>query len=89
MAATLREIVKQDTESPTKADENMLLPLAQKMGKIFGRCSSKQVQTELVEGLGNAYGFEMARKEPDVNCITCSRQAFPEPAWCDGCPGGP
>ena len=49
----------------------MLLPLAQKMGKIFGRCASKQVQTELVGGLGSTYGFHnlMARKESDVNWL--------------------
>ena len=41
----------------------MLLPLVQKMSKIFGRCASKQVQTELMEGLGHTYGFDMARKE--------------------------
>ena len=41
----------------------MLLPLAQKMSKILDRCISKQVRTELVEGLGNTYGFDMARKE--------------------------
>ena len=41
----------------------MLLPLAQKMSKIIDRCGSKQVRTELVEGLGNTYGFDMARKE--------------------------
>ena len=63
MAATLREIGKQDVESLTKVDETMLLPLAQKMGKVFGRCAIKQVRTELVEGLGNTYGFHMARKE--------------------------
>ena len=40
----------------------MLLPLAQKMGNIIGR-SSKQIRTELLEGLGNTYEFEMARKE--------------------------
>ena len=60
---TLREIGKQDMESPTKADETMLLPLAQKIGNVFGRCASKQVRTELVEGLGNTYGFDMARKD--------------------------
>ena len=43
VAAALREIGKQDMETPTKADKTMLLPLAQKMGKIFGRCASKQV----------------------------------------------
>ena len=64
----LREIGKQDIESPTKADENMLLPLAQKMGKMMGR-SSKQIRTEVVEGLGNAYGFEMARMEPNENWL--------------------
>ena len=63
MAATLREIGKHDMESPTKADETMLLPLAQKMGTVFGRCASKQVRTELMEGLGDTYGFDMARKE--------------------------
>ena len=50
----------------TKADDTMLLPLAQKMVKIFGRCASKRSKhwrTELVEGLGNTYGFHMARKE--------------------------
>ena len=59
-AATLREIGKQAIAGPTKADENMLLPLAQKMGKIIGR-SSKQIPAELVEGFGNACEFEMAR----------------------------
>ena len=48
----------------------MLLPVAQKMGKTFARCASKQVQTELVEGLGNAYGFRMARKESIGDCLT-------------------
>ena len=70
MAAALREIGKHDVESPTRADETMLLPLAQKMGKVFGRCASKQVQTELVEGLGNAYGFDMAREEPMGGWLT-------------------
>ena len=41
----------------------MLLPLAQKMSKVFNRCETKTVRTELVEGLGNTYGFDMARKE--------------------------
>ena len=41
----------------------MLLPLAQKMSKMFDRCETKTVRTELVEGLGNTYGFDMARKE--------------------------
>ena len=68
VAATLRKIVKQEMERPTTADKNMLLPLAQKMGQIIG-CSSKQIWTELVEGLGNTctYGFEMARNEPNGN----------------------
>ena len=42
----------------------MLLPLAQKMSKIIDRCGSKRVRSELVEGLGNTYGFDMARKGP-------------------------
>ena len=41
----------------------MLLPLAQKMCKVFARCEDLTVRTELVEGLGNTYGFDMARKE--------------------------
>ena len=53
MADTLREISKHDVEGPTKADKTMLLPLAQKMNKIIDRCASKQVRTELVDGLGN------------------------------------
>ena len=67
VAATLREIGKQDVESPTKADETMLLPLAQKMSKIIDRCASKQVRTELVEGLGNAYGFDNCYGEEGIN----------------------
>ena len=50
-------------EALNKADDTMLLPLAQKMSKIQDRCISKHVQTELVEGLGNTYGFDMARKQ--------------------------
>ena len=46
----------------------MLLPLAQKMGKMMGR-TSKQIQIELVEGLGNTYGFEMERKESNENWL--------------------
>ena len=49
-------------ESPTKADGAMLIHLAQKMDKIFGRSASKRARTELVEGLGNTYGFHMVRK---------------------------
>ena len=67
----LREIGKQEIESPTKAADNMPLPLAQNMGKIIGR-SSKQFRTELVKGLGNTHGFEMhimARKEPNGNWL--------------------
>ena len=41
----------------------MLLPLAQKMSQILDRCASKHIRTELVEGLGNTYGFDMASKE--------------------------
>ena len=63
VSTTLREIGKQDVEAPTKADETMLLPLAQKMSKVFDRCETKTVRTELVERLGNTYGFDMARKE--------------------------
>ena len=63
VSTTLREIGKQDIEAPTKADNDMLLPLAQKMSKVFDRCETKTVRTELVEGLGNTYGFDMARKE--------------------------
>ena len=63
ISTTFREIGKQNIEAPTKADENMLLPLAQKMNKVFDRCETKTVRTELVEGLGNTYGFDMARKE--------------------------
>ena len=62
VATPLREIGKQDVEAPTKADETVLLPLAQKMGKVFDRCEDKTVRTELVEGLGNTYGFDMKRK---------------------------
>jgi hypothetical protein len=63
VSTTLREIGKQDIEGPTKADNEMLLPLAQKMCKVFDRCEDFTVRTELVEGLGNTYGFDMARKE--------------------------
>ena len=53
-------------EAPAKADENMLMSLAQKMSKVVNRCETKTVRTELVEGLGNTDGFGMARKEsPD------------------------
>ena len=57
-------------EAPTKADETMLLPLAQKMSKVFDRCEDKTVRTELVEGLGNTYGFDMAR-EGSLECYLC------------------
>ena len=63
VATTLREIGKHDAEAPTKADETMLLPLAQKMSKVLDRCTSKAVRTKLVEGLGNTYGFDMVRNE--------------------------
>ena len=63
ISTTLREIGKIDIESPTPADNQMLLPLAQKMCKVFARCEDLTVQTELVEGLGNTYGYDKARKE--------------------------
>ena len=44
------------------------MPLAQKMGKLLGR-ASKQIRTELVEGSGNTYGLEMARKEPNESWL--------------------
>ena len=47
----------------------MLLPLAQKMSKMTDRCASKQVPTELVEGLGNTYGCDMARNESMQECL--------------------
>ena len=49
VSTTLREIGKQDIEAPTKADNGMLLPLARKMSKVFDRCETKVVRTELVE----------------------------------------
>ena len=61
VAATLREIGKQDVEALTKADEKMLLPLAQKMSKVPNRRETKTSRTELIGGLGNTYGFGMAR----------------------------
>ena len=63
ISTTLQEIGKQDVEAPTKADKIMLLPLAQKMSKIHDRYISQHIQTELIEGLGNTYGLNMARKE--------------------------
>ena len=48
----------------------MLLPLAQKMGKVIARCEDKTVRTELVKGLGNTYGFGMAMKE-SLDCYLC------------------
>ena len=68
-ATTLREIGKPDIEGPTKADTDMLLPLAQKMSNVFGRCETKTVRTELVEGLGNTYGFDITRKESLVRYL--------------------
>ena len=70
VATTLREVGKQDVEAPTKADETMLLPLPQKMGKVFDHCEDKTVRTELVEGWGNTYGFGMARKG-SLECDLC------------------
>ena len=61
----------------------MHLPLAQKMSKILDRCISKQVRTEPVEGLGNNYGFGMARKESmeawlirGLYCMFCYDRPF-------------
>ena len=50
-------------EAPTKADETMILPLAQKMSKVLDRCTGKAVRTELVGGLGNTYGFDIIGEE--------------------------
>ena len=41
VSTTLREIGKQDVEAPTKADNDMLLPLARKMSKMFDCCEAK------------------------------------------------
>ena len=57
-------------ESSTNADETMLLPLAQNMGKIFSRCASNQVRTELMEGLGSTYGLHVSRKESMGDWLT-------------------
>ena len=59
-------------EALTKADETMLLPLAQKMSKVLDRCTSKQVRTELVEGFGSTYGFDMSREE-SIECWLVTR----------------
>ena len=48
----------------------MRRPLAQKMGKVFDRGEDLAVQTEPVGGLGSAYGFDRARKEP-LGCYLC------------------
>ena len=40
------------------------------MGKIFGRCASKQAVTEFVEGLCNTYGFHMGRNESIDDWLT-------------------
>ena len=60
---TIREIGKQDIEAPAKADNEMLLPLAQKMSKVFDCCGDLTVRAEPVLALGNTYGFDMARRE--------------------------
>ena len=71
----------------------MLLPVAQKTGKLLDRCASEQVRTELVEGLGNTYGFGMARKELMEGwrirvlyhmALYHMRQAMPRPTGGDG-----
>ena len=40
------------------------------MSIIIDRRASKQVQTELVEGLGDTYGFDMAKKESMESWLT-------------------
>ena len=70
VSTTLREIGKQDIEAPTKADNDMLLPLAQKVSKVFGRCEDLTVRTELVKRLGNTHGVDRARKE-SLECHLC------------------
>ena len=98
VAATLREIGKQDVEAPTKAAETALLPLAQKMSKVLDRGTSK-VRTELVrvEGLGNTYGFKVCHGEEGINGVLAyaslilhvlPREAIPGPTGCDGIPRG-
>ena len=46
-------------------DEDMeeLGPTANKIAKLYAG-KSQQIKTALVEGLGNTYGFTLARKEP-------------------------
>ena len=75
-AATLRAIGKQDAEPPTKADRTMPLPLAQKRGKVFGHCASKQVRTELMEGLGDAYGFHIAHMKVPQRLVALALPQF-------------
>ena len=53
-----------------KGDWLLTMSCAQKMGKLFGRCASKQARTELVEGLGITYGFHMAREESMDDWLT-------------------
>ena len=75
----------------------MLLPLAQKLSKVFDHCEDLTVRTELVEGLRNSYGFDMARKE-SLECylqrmlyymtIVLPRETISGPTGCDGIPGG-
>ena len=44
-------------------DMDELSPIVSKIAKLYeGR--GQQIKTALVEGLGNTYGFSMARKEP-------------------------
>jgi len=84
VAATLQEIGKHAIGSPAKADENMLLPLAQNLDKRSLK------QAELVEILSNTYGFATVRKQSNTNWLVrmmyynvrlqLLRQAFPEPA---------
>ena len=65
---TPQGIGKRDMESPAKAVENMPLPLVQKLIQKRGKIS-KQIRTQVVDGLGGTYGFEMARKESNENWL--------------------
>ena len=82
-------------EAPTTAYETMLLPLAQKMSKVFHRCEDKSVRTEPIEGLGNTYGNTYGEERTigllaDASAIPCAlpRGAIPGPTRRGGAPGG-
>ena len=76
ISTILWESGKEDVEAPARADGTVLrvLPLAQNMSKVFDRCETKAVRTELVEGSGRADGFAMARK----GILDC----YPVRMWC-------